>query len=148
MNRLVILGVCLALAVPATAALAAERDALKPRVPQGRIDAAKAIQNPIEATKASVKIGEGVYRGRGSCNVCHGEQGGGDGIGASGLDPSPRNLTNPKWHKARTDGELMYVFKHGIPGTAMITVVPGLVTEEQAWHLVNFIRSLNSDNGT
>ena len=145
MKAIKILGVTLCLAVTAATALAEERNILESRVPASRLDEARALKNPIPADKASVQIGKGVYRGRGSCNVCHGEEGRGDGIGASGLDPSPRNLTNPQWQAARTDGELMWVFKHGSPGTAMITVVPGLVTEEQAWHLINFIRSLKAE---
>ncbi len=136
--------VCLS-ALLAVTVEAAERDPLKPRVPASRLEEAKAVQNPTAADVASIQIGKGVFRGRGSCNVCHGESGKGDGIGASGLDPSPRNLTNKKWQDARSDGELMWVFKHGSPGTAMITVVPGLVSEEQAWHLVNYIRSLRED---
>jgi len=134
------LGCCLLMA---SLAVAKERDPLESRVPEGR-GAARAEVNPIPYSPASVAIGKEVFHGRGSCNVCHGTQGRGDGIGASGLDPSPRNLTNPKWQEARTDGELMYVFRHGSPGTAMITVVPGLVSETQAWHLVNFIRSLKA----
>lgn len=135
---------CMVLALTA-AAWAEERDPLRPRVPEERLAEARALDNPIEATPASINIGKGVFRGRGSCNVCHGEEGRGDGIGASGLDPSPRDLTSARWQDARSDGELMWVFRHGSPGTAMITVVPGLVTEEQAWHLVNYIRSIKAN---
>ncbi len=145
MKAIQTLGVTICLVLTAVVVQAAERNILEPRVPSSRLDEARQLKNPIPADAASIQIGKGVYRGRGSCNVCHGEHGKGDGIGASGLDPSPRDLTNKKWQAARTDGELMWVFKHGSPGTAMITVVPGLVTEEQAWHLVNFIRSLKAE---
>jgi len=122
-------------------AVAAERDALAPRVPANRLDEVRALENPVPATPDSVRAGSAIYRGVGSCNVCHGEEGNGQGIGASGLDPSPRDFTNPRWQKARTDGELMWVLRHGSPGSAMITVVPGLISEREAWDVINYIRS-------
>lgn len=123
-------------------AAAAERDPLATRVPAGKLAQARALTNPFPVTPESVAAGEKVFRGIGSCNVCHGEDGRGDGIGAAGLDPSPRDLTNKRWQNVRSDGELMWVFRHGSPGTAMITVVPGLISEEDAWHLINYIRTL------
>ena len=123
-------------------ALAAERDPMTPRVPTDQLAAARQLENPIPYTSESVGKGQKIYRGRGSCNVCHGETGQGDGIGGPGLDPSPRNLTNTRWQSARTDGELMWVLKNGSPGTPMITVVPGLISEQDGWHLINFLRSL------
>ena len=135
-------GILVALAMLAVVAQAGERDPLRPRVPAGKLAEVKAIVNPVPATPESIERGREVYRGIGSCNVCHGEDGNGKGIGASGLDPSPRDLTSKKWHKARTDGELMWVLRHGSPGTAMITVVPGLISEEEGWDVINFVRSL------
>lgn len=131
-----------ALLSAATIAGAAERAPLLPRVPDARMAQVKALKNPVPVSPESIQRGREVFRGVGSCNVCHGEEGRGDGIGASGLDPGPRNLTNGKWQDARSDGELMWVLRHGSPGTAMITVVPGLITEEDGWNVINFIRSI------
>lgn len=131
-----------ALVLAATVAVAAERDPLRPRVPGGKLAEVRAMVNPVPSSAESISRGDAVFRGVGSCNVCHGEEGDGIGIGASGLDPSPRDLTNGKWQAARTDGELMWVLRHGSPGTAMITVVPGLISEEDGWHVINFMRSL------
>lgn len=139
--RMVFSGIC-AVVLAATVAVAAERDPLRPRVPEGKLAEARGMVNPVPSSAESIARGDTVFRGVGSCNVCHGEEGDGTGIGASGLDPGPRDLTNAKWHKARTDGELMWVLRHGSPGTAMITVVPGLISEEDGWHVINFIRSL------
>lgn len=125
----------------AVAARAAERDPIPPRVPEAQRQAARALVNPVPATPESIARGQAVYRGVGSCNVCHGEDGDGTGIGASGLDPGPRNFTNPKWQEARTDGELMWVLRHGSPGTAMITVVPGLISEADGWDVINYLRT-------
>lgn len=127
--------------VGAGMAVAAERDPLAPRVPADRLDEMRALTNPVPVTDASLEQGREVYRGRGSCNVCHGEEGDGKGIGASGLDPSPRDFTNHRWQQARTDGELMWVLRHGSPGSAMITVVPGLISEQDAWNVINYLRT-------
>ncbi|MFQ5508416.1 MAG: c-type cytochrome [Leptospirillia bacterium] len=113
-------------------------------MPEAKLEEARAMVNPVPVTPESLKKGEEAYFGIGSCNVCHGEDGKGDGIGAYGLDPGPRNLTNPKWQEARSDGEIMWVFRHGSRGTAMITVVPGLISEDEAWNVINYIRSLKS----
>ena len=68
----------LVLAVP-TMLLAAERDPLQPRVPKDQMEAAKAMTNPFLMTPENVAIGSGLFRGKGTCFVCHGEKGQGDG---------------------------------------------------------------------
>lgn len=141
MRRALLIGAGLLWLGAAATADAAERDPLAPRAPADRLEELRATENPVPATAASVERGREVYRGRGSCNVCHGEAGDGKGIGASGLDPSPRDFTNPRWQQARTDGELMWVLRHGSPGSAMITVVPGLISEAEGWDVINYIRT-------
>jgi mono/diheme cytochrome c family protein len=138
-----LLAALLGLAVLAAAAPAgaAERDPLAPRAPADKLQELRALKSPVPATPESIAKGREVFRGVGSCNVCHGDDGDGNGIGAAGLDPSPRNFTNRAWQQARSDGELMWVLKHGSPGSAMITVVPGLISEAEAWNVINYIRA-------
>jgi mono/diheme cytochrome c family protein len=138
--RTLLLAVAVAL-LGASPASAAERDPLAPRVPADKLAALKAQVNPEPDTPAVIAEGQKIFRGVGSCNVCHGEDGNGQGIGASGLDPSPRNFTNKRWQAARSDGELMWVLKHGSPGSAMITVVPGLISEEDGWKVIRYLRT-------
>lgn len=134
-------GLVLVLSVP-TAIMAAERDPLQPRVPKDQMEAAKAMTNPFIMTPENVAIGEGLFRGKGTCFVCHGEKGQGDGPAAVGFDPSPRNFTNTAFHQARTDGELMWVLKNGSPGTAMIPLVGNVIDEKEAWMIILYERSL------
>jgi mono/diheme cytochrome c family protein len=122
-------------------AAAAERDPLAPRVPADKLAELKAQVNPEPDTPEVIAEGQKIFRGVGSCNVCHGEDGNGQGIGASGLDPSPRNFTNQRWQAARSDGELMWVLRHGSPGSAMITVVPGLISEADGWKVIRYLRT-------
>ncbi|MFZ5862652.1 MAG: c-type cytochrome [Nitrospirota bacterium] len=135
------LGWLLVLALP-TSVIAAERDPIQPRVPKDQMEAAKAVTNPVPMTPENVAVGEGLYRGKGTCFVCHGEKGLGDGPAAVGFDPSPRNFTNGAFHQARTDGELMWVLKNGSPGTAMVPLVGSVITEEEGWKILLYERSL------
>jgi len=123
-------------------ALAAERDPLQPRVPKEQIKAANAVKNPLPATPENIAKGDGLFHGKGTCFVCHGPKGLGDGPASVGLDPSPRNFTNPAFHRARTDGELMWVLKNGSAGTAMVPVVGSVINEEEGWLILLYERSL------
>lgn len=121
---------------------AAERDPLRPRVPQDQLEAAKALTNPFPSTPDNIAKGDGLFHGKGTCFVCHGAKGQGDGPASVGFDPSPRNFTNPEFHRARTDGELMWVLKNGSAGTAMVPVVGSVIDEEEGWLILLYERSL------
>lgn len=131
----------LALATPSVLT-AAERDPLQSRVPKDQIEAAKAMKNPFPATSENIAKGDGLFHGKGTCFVCHGQKGLGDGPAAVGLDPSPRNFANAAFHRARTDGELMWVLKNGSAGTAMVPLIGSVITEEEGWLILLYERSL------
>ncbi len=119
-------------------------EALRPRVPEDQLAAARALRNPITATPAIIEQGQALYHGKGFCVACHGL----DGRGITDVDPVllkgdlPTDFTDKEWQAARTDGELMWVLKHGSPGTAMASFVPAVLSEEEAWRLVHYLRSL------
>jgi mono/diheme cytochrome c family protein len=136
--KFAIAAVAVSFAMSSAAAMAAERDPIKPRAPES----AKADKNPVEATADSVATGEELFQEIG-CNGCHGDGGTGDGPASAGLEPSPRNFTNPAWQKVRTDGELRYTIFHGSEGTAMIANEAMFDDPDDVWHVVNFIRSLS-----
>ncbi len=121
---------------------AAEPDLSKPRVPSAQLKEIQAKKNPFPATKENIEKGKALYQGNGTCFTCHGKEGRGDGLAAPGLDPSPRNFTNTAFHAMRTDGELFWVIRHGIPGTAMMPMVGSVITEEEAWLVLLYERSL------
>lgn len=123
---------------------AVERDPLAPRVPPELLEQAKKVTNPIDATPENIQFGKELFHGVALCSQCHGSEGKGDGAVAvnRGLNPSPRNFTNPEFHNARTDGELFWVVNNGSPGTAMPKMTgPGMITEEQAWYVITYIRT-------
>lgn len=47
------------------------------------------------------------------CNVCHGEKGDGNGIGAVALNPKPRNWSDAKWQKDTPDDKILKVIVDG-----------------------------------
>jgi mono/diheme cytochrome c family protein len=98
---------------------------------------AAAVPNPIDFSDESVAIGGRDYST--NCAVCHGETGEGDGPSAAGLDPRPANL-HESHVQDLSDGALFHIITHGVPNTAMPAWEEQL-TEDERWHLVNFIRS-------
>ena len=73
--------------------------------------------------------------------TCHGK----DGKGLQNIPglrgKLPRNFTDKSWQKVRADGELLWILKNGSPGTAMAPFIPLVLTEEEAWHVVLYVRS-------
>lgn len=47
------------------------------------------------------------------CAVCHGQFGRGDGPGAAGLNPKPRNYADVAWQKTVTDEEIEKAILYG-----------------------------------
>ncbi|MFI5303599.1 MAG: c-type cytochrome [Nitrospiria bacterium] len=120
---------------------AAERDPLLPRVAKDLLPKVKEMKSPIPETKENIAKGKEIYDGKGTCYICHGKEGKGDGTAALGLEPSPRNFTNPEFQAARSDGELYWIIKNGSPGTAMIPMIGSTIDEDEAWLVLMYERS-------
>lgn len=116
-------------------------DISRPRAPSK----ARRIVNPISPSDTVIKKGDELYHVKGSCNVCHGEEGRGDGDGGTLLSPKPRDLTDPSFHMLRTDGEMFWSIKHGVEGTGMFSYTPRMITEEEAWMVIHYIRTLRRE---
>lgn len=125
-------------------AWAADPAVLRPRVPRDQIEAARATTNPLPATPDIVEKGKKLFEGKAFCRACHGADGkglGGDIKSGSLKGPLPRNFTDKRWQAARTDGELFWILKHGSKGTAMASFIPLVLTEEEAWQVLRYVRS-------
>jgi len=122
-------------------ALAEESNPIEPRVPPNERMAARSMKNPIAKTPENIAKGKAIYEGKGSCFRCHGMSGKGDGPVGQNMNPTPRNFTNPKFHKNRTDGEMLWVLKNGISGTGMVPAIGGPITEDEAWYVILYERS-------
>ena len=74
------------------------------------------------------------------CAICHGERGDGNGIRAEGIDPPPRDFTNPDWRAATSPRRVFFAIRQGLSGTAMPAWTS--LNEEQTWDLVAYVLSL------
>lgn len=117
---------------------------LRPRVPRDQIEAARAVTNPLPVSDAMIAKGKTLFEGKAFCKVCHGIDGkglGGDIAPGSLKGPLPRNFTDKDWQAVRTDGELYWILKNGSKGTAMASFIPLVLTEEEAWQVLLYVRS-------
>ena len=83
--------------------------------------------------------GEGDKVFQSNCSTCHGAQGNGDGPASGSLDPKPKNLA--VLQESAADDYLFWRISEGKPGTSMVAW-KGILSEEQIWQTVAFIRSL------
>ena len=126
-----------------TASWAADAQVLRPRVPSDQIDAARAVNNPFQPTPELLEKGKALFEGKAFCKACHGADGRGLPKDLELKGPLPRNFTDKKWQVTRTDGELFWILKNGSPGTDMAPFIPMVLTEEEAWQVLLYVRSFN-----
>ena len=115
--------------------------ALNPRVPPDQIEEARSWTNPFPFTRENVKKGKALFHGKAFCMTCHGIDGRGYSDISGLIGKLPRDFTDKFWQAARKDGELLWILKNGSKGTAMASFIPLVVTEEEAWHLILYVRS-------
>ncbi len=93
------------------------------------------LTNPLGPDAAAA--GAGVFKT--NCESCHGPEGHGDGPAGVALDPPPKNL--PERAAQVGDDYLYWRINTGVEGTSMVAW-KGVLTDEQIWQLVAFIRTL------
>ena len=93
------------------------------------------LTNPLGEDAAAA--GAEVFRT--NCEMCHGPQGHGDGPAGASLEPKPGNLAEVQTRAG--DDYLFWRIHDGKPGTSMVAW-KGILTDEQIWQAVTFIRTL------
>jgi len=136
-----IAGVVYVAVLSASLVFAADPAVLKPRVPLDQIKEARTWQNPFPNTPENIEQGKKIFHGKAFCVTCHGKDGKGLGNIPGLRGKLPRNFTDKAWQAIRTDGELFWILKNGSPGTDMASFVPLVLTEEEAWHVLLYVRS-------
>ncbi len=140
---------CLVGAVLVSAAAVAwsgDSEVLRPRVPRDQIEPARAVTNPLSATPETLQKGKALFEGKAFCRACHGSEGKGLGMEldySTFKGPLPRDFTDKMWQQARTDGELFWILKNGSPGTDMASFIPMVLTEEEGWQVLMYVRSFS-----
>jgi mono/diheme cytochrome c family protein len=146
-SNLLIALLAVALSLLGIPVFGADETILKPRVPIDQIEDARTWANPLPATEETIEKGKKLFHGKAFCVTCHGKDGkglGGDIEPGTLKGPLPRNFTDKEWQAARSDGELFWILKNGSKGTAMAPFVPLILTEEEAWQVLRYVRSFVS----
>ena len=107
-------------------------------LPREQREAAAKIPNPVKASADSVAVGKERYQT--FCLPCHGAEakGGVTGPVAVKFVPPP-DLTNAQLQAGRTDG---YWHSYIMAGGAVMPAYAEAMSSEEAWHIVNFLRSV------
>ena len=109
-------------------------------LPREQRDLAAKQPNPVKATAESVAVGKERYVT--FCAPCHGPEvkGGVTGPVSTKFVPTP-DLTNAQLQAGRTDG---YWHSYIMAGGAVMPSYAEAMSSEEAWHIVNFLRSTAS----
>jgi mono/diheme cytochrome c family protein len=107
-------------------------------LPKEQREVAAKQPNPVRASAASIALGRERYVI--FCVPCHGPEakGGVTGPVATKFIPTP-DLTNAELQKQRTDG---YWHSYIVAGGAVMPSYAEALSSEEAWHIVNFLRSV------
>lgn len=108
-----------------------------------------AFGNKIASSAESIAKGKDLFFKKAECNRCHGDEGRADGKNAAELAVWPRNLTKG-WTFRRTNAaeEIFQRITRGIivmPSFAAGENVE--LTEEERWHIANYVHSLSLYEG-
>lgn len=124
----------------------ATRHPTEDRVPDAHMEKARTLHAPFgdgrQAPPEIVAAGKVFYEGKGTCHLCHGLNGKGDGPASHmQVKNPPRDFTDCAFQKERDDGELFWIMKHGSPGTGMPAFIPNILSEEEGWKVVAYLRT-------
>jgi mono/diheme cytochrome c family protein len=98
----------------------------------------KGLKNPFAGNTAATAEGKVIYGQM--CVLCHGITGEGNGEAGLSLEKKPANFLTLKNIADDTDGEIFWKITVGKPP---MSSYDELLTEDQRWQLVNYIRQLN-----
>lgn len=105
----------------------------------GGSEAGKKMKNPVPATAESIAAGKALYSK--NCRFCHGADAKGNGpMAPEGTHPP--DLTDAKWDRGSTDGEIFLVIRDGAGPKFDMKGYKSKMSETDIWNVVNYLRSL------
>jgi len=107
---------------------------------QGNPEAAK-MKNPVAPSAESVAAGKALFTK--NCRFCHGADAKGNGPMAP-KDTHPSDLTDAKWDRGSTDGEIFAVIRDGAGPKFDMKGYKGKMSESDMWNVVNYLRSIGT----
>jgi len=108
--------------------------------PGGNPEARK-MKNPVASSPDSIKAGQQLFQK--NCRFCHGADAKGNGpMAPEGTHPS--NLTDAKWDRGDSDGEIFAVIQNGAGPKFDMKGYKSKMSETDIWNVVNYLRSLQA----
>ena len=111
-----------------------------PVMAQGNPEAAK-MKNPVASNAESVAAGKAAFTK--NCRFCHGADAKGNGPMAP-KDTHPSDLTDAKWDRGSSDGEIFAVIRDGAGPKFDMKGYKGKLTDTDIWNVVNYLRSVGT----
>jgi len=102
---------------------------------------AKKLKNPVASSPDSIKAGQASFQKY--CRFCHNADAKGNGPQAP-KDTHPPDLTDAKWDRGDSDGEIFMVIKEGAGPKFDMKGFKSKMTDQEMWNVVNYLRSLQS----
>jgi mono/diheme cytochrome c family protein len=103
--------------------------------------AGKSMKNPVPSSPESIKAGQALFQK--NCRFCHNADAKGNGpMAPEGTHPS--NLTDDKWDRGSTDGEIFLVIRDGAGPKFDMKGFKSKMSETDIWNVVNYLRSLQA----
>ena len=107
----------------------------------GGSDAGKKMKNPVASSPESIKAGQQLFQK--NCRFCHGADAKGNGpMAPEGTHPS--NLTDDKWDRGSSDGEIFLVIQNGAGPKFEMKGFKSKMSDTDIWNVVNYLRSLQA----
>jgi mono/diheme cytochrome c family protein len=111
-----------------------------PALAQGNPEAAK-MKNPVASSAESIAAGKATFTK--NCRFCHGADAKGNGPMAP-KDTHPSDLTDAKWDRGGSDGEIFAVIRDGAGPKFDMKGYKGKLTDSDIWNVVNYLRSIGT----
>jgi mono/diheme cytochrome c family protein len=111
-----------------------------PALAQGNPEAAK-MKNPVASSAESIAAGKATFTK--NCRFCHGADAKGNGPMAP-KDTHPSDLTDAKWDRGGSDGEIFAVIRDGAGPKFDMKGYKGKLTDTDIWNVVNYLRSIGT----
>ncbi|MBL1280099.1 MAG: c-type cytochrome [Fluviicola sp.] len=96
---------------------------------------ANKLKNPYKGSASATAKGKKLFKQM--CAICHGNYGKGDGMAGASLTPRPTNFHIAKVQN-QSDGAIFWKLTEG---RAPMASYKTILTKEQRWQLVSFIRT-------
>ena len=96
------------------------------------------IENPLASSPARIEAGNQLFQV--NCKHCHGADGRGEGPAGLYFDPLPQPMQGERVTD-RSDGEIYWILTNG---SGNMPKFGNLLTAEERWELILFIRSLQA----